>query len=65
MFDQHFDQTFENMYNAYADQGDERKTRKSEFLSKEIVKNVIFVCGMIISVKLLHILKIYSDADFE
>ena len=38
---------------------------KNEFLSNETVKKAIFSYGMIISVTLPHILKIYSDDDFE
>ena len=62
-FNQHFDQTFENLFNDHGDQEDERKT--NEFLSKEIVKKAISSYGMVISVTLQHILKIYSDDDLE
>ena len=41
------------------------KEGKNEFISKEIVKKAMYVYGMIISVKLQHILKIYSDDDLE
>uniref|UniRef100_A0A0D3DMU5 DDE Tnp4 domain-containing protein n=1 Tax=Brassica oleracea var. oleracea TaxID=109376 RepID=A0A0D3DMU5_BRAOL len=59
-FDQHFDQTFENFSIQYGGQEDERKERKkNEFISKEIEKPVIYVFGMIISVKLQRILKIF------
>ena len=64
-FDQFFDQTFDNLINDNGDQENERKTRKKEFLSKEIVRKAIYVYGMIISVTLQHILKIYSDNDLE
>ena len=62
-FDQAFDQAFENLYNNHGGQEDERRTRK--FLSKEIVKKAISGYGMIISVTLQHVLKIYSDGDLE
>ena len=61
-FNQYFEQTFENLI---IDQEDERMTRKNEFLSKEIVKKAISGYGMIISVTLQHIPKIYSDDDLE
>ena len=64
-FDQHFDQTFGNLCNVYGDQEDERKTGEKEFSSKEIVKKAISGYGMIISVTLQHIQKIYSDDDLE
>ena len=38
---------------------------KNEFISKEIVKQAINVCGMIISVKLRHILQIFSVDDLK
>ena len=64
-FDQYFDQTFDSLAINHGDQEVQKKERKNEFTSKEIVKKVIFVYGMIISVKLRHILKIYSDDDLE
>ena len=64
-FDQRCDQTFENLINDHGDQEDEMKTRKNEFLSNEIVKKAISGYGMIISVTLQHILKIFSDEDLE
>ena len=41
------------------------KQRKNEFSSRETMKQVIFVYGMIISVKRRHIKKTYSDDDSE
>ena len=38
---------------------------KNVFISKETVKHAIYVYGMIISVKLQRILKIYSGDDLE
>ena len=42
-----------------------KRKEKNEFISKEIVKPVIYVYGMIISVKLQRILKIYFDDVLE
>ena len=41
------------------------KKEKNELISKEIMKKVMYVYGMIISVKLQLILKIYSDDVLE
>ena len=41
------------------------KEGKNKFISKEIVKEAMYVYGMIISAKIQHILKIYSDDDLE
>ena len=65
-FDQYFDQTFENMTIAYGDAEEARKKKKkNELISKEIEKKVMYVYGMIISVKLRRILKIFFDAVLE
>ena len=65
-FDQHFDQTFENFFLSlwWSRRGEVGK-EKNEFTSKEIVNQAIYVYGMIISVKLQRILKIYSDDVLE
>ena len=64
-FDHQFDQAFEKLCNTFGDQTKRRKTRKKEFLSKETVKKAISGYGMVISVMLQPILKIYSDNDLE
>ena len=64
-FDQHFDQTFENLVRAYGGQEEERPEMKNAFISKKIVKQAIYIYGMIISVKLRRILKIYSGDVLE
>ena len=53
-FDEYFDRTFENLFIDPGNREDGRKKRKerNEFISKEIVKKIIYVYGMIISVKL-------------
>ena len=63
-FDQHFDQTFENLFIHQQPQQEERKRRKkNEFISNEIGKQAMYVYGMTISVKLQHIMQIYSADD--
>ena len=42
-----------------------KRKEKNEFTSKENMKKAMYVYGMIISAILPHILKIYSDDDFE
>ena len=66
-FDHHFDQQFEKTFENFSigDHGEERKRRKKELISKEIVKKAISVYGMIISVKLQYTLKIFSDDNLE
>nr|VDD26078.1 unnamed protein product [Brassica oleracea] len=64
LFDQHFEQAFEE-FKIHGDQEERKKTEKNELISKEIVKKDIIVYGMIISVKLPHILKISSDNILE
>ena len=65
-FDEAFDQAFENVCNTYGHQeGQKKKQEKYENLSNETVKKTISGYGIIISVTLPHILKIYSDDDLE
>ena len=64
-FDQYFDQTFKNFPINYGDQDNKGEEGKNEFISKQIVKKVMYVYGMIISVKLQCILKIYSNDNLE
>ena len=65
IFDHHFEQAFDTVYNHIGDQlENERKTKKKEFLSKDTVKKAISGYGMIILVTLQHIQKIYSGDDF-
>ena len=64
-FYQHFDQAFENFSFIMVSKKNKGEEGKNEFISKETVKKAMSVYGMIISVKLQHILKIYSGDDFE
>ena len=64
LFDQHFEQAFEE-FKIHGDQEERKKKEKNELISKEIVKKDIIVYGMIISMKLPHILKISSDNILE
>ena len=62
-FDQYFDQTFENF--TIGHQEEARKQSKNEPILKETVKRAIFVCGMIISVKIQHTLVLFLADDLE
>uniref|UniRef100_A0A0D3EEG1 No apical meristem-associated C-terminal domain-containing protein n=1 Tax=Brassica oleracea var. oleracea TaxID=109376 RepID=A0A0D3EEG1_BRAOL len=63
--DESFDQTLENLCIIMLIRRKQGREGKNEFLSKEIVKQAMYVCGMIISVKLQPIFKIFSVDDLE
>ena len=64
LFDQDFEKAFDN-FTIQSDQEEQRKKRKNELISKDILKKGIFVYEIIISVKLQRILKISSDDVLE
>ncbi|WZZ61720.1 hypothetical protein YC2023_061827 [Brassica napus] len=62
-FDQQFDQTLENL--SIGNEEDQRKKRKKRIHIERNREEGDVRYGMIISVKLQHILKIYFDEDLE